>query len=247
MVRSILLIRHGRTAYNAQNRFQGQIDIPLDEVGRWQAERTGEALRELLGLNQRIAPASGATLPDTGETFDPAANLLVVSSDLSRAMATAHAFADPWGLEVHPEPRLRERSFGEWEGVPLPQAEAEYPEDYRAWRDGMGGELRHGAESRAALGERGMQAVNDWARRASDDQTILFFSHGACIAETIDCMLEPVGSTSGIANFSTMRNDHWAELIPFESQAAGQRWRLLFYNRGPALAMTPQWENPFGE
>ena len=46
-VHAITLVRHGRTAYNAQHRLQGQIDIPLDEVGRWQVEQTGKALREL--------------------------------------------------------------------------------------------------------------------------------------------------------------------------------------------------------
>ena len=46
-VRSITLVRHGRTAYNAQHRLQGQIDIPLDEVGMWQVRQTASALREL--------------------------------------------------------------------------------------------------------------------------------------------------------------------------------------------------------
>ncbi|MDD6373003.1 MAG: histidine phosphatase family protein [Bifidobacteriaceae bacterium] len=247
MARSIYLIRHGRTAYNAQNRFQGQVDIPLDEVGVWQADRTGEALRELLSHNQRIAPASGATLPSDGTQFNPASSIVVVSSDLSRATQTAHAFADSWGLEVHLDKRLRERAFGDWEGVPLAQAEHDFPEDFRLWRDGMGGELRHGAESRESLGTRGMEAVNDWASRVDDDQIVMFFSHGACIAETIDHMLEPVGTTSGIANFSTMRNDHWAELIPFDRPGQEQRWRLLFYNRGPAAAMLPSWDDPFGQ
>lgn len=245
MVRQIILVRHGRTAYNAQNRFQGQIDIPLDAVGMWQAERTGEALRQLLEADERIAPASGAPIAGDGPAFDPAADVLVVASDLSRAASTAHSFADPWGLDVHLEPRLRERSFGQWEGVRLEDAKHDYPRDYADWRDGKGGELRHGAESRDSLGTRGMQAINDWAARAGEDQTIVFFSHGACIAETIDHMLEPVGTTGGIANFSTMRNDHWAQLVPYEPNGGDPRWRLMYYNRGPALAMTPQWENPF--
>ena len=47
-VHAITLVRHGRTAYNAQHRLQGQIDIPLDEVGQWQVRQTADALRELL-------------------------------------------------------------------------------------------------------------------------------------------------------------------------------------------------------
>ena len=46
-VRAITLVRHGRTKYNASGRLQGQIDIPLDPVGAWQAQQTSEALREL--------------------------------------------------------------------------------------------------------------------------------------------------------------------------------------------------------
>ena len=46
-VHAITLVRHGRTAYNAQHRLQGQIDIPLDEVGQWQVRQTADALREL--------------------------------------------------------------------------------------------------------------------------------------------------------------------------------------------------------
>ena len=94
-VRSIFLVRHGRTSYNAAHRLQGQVDIPLDEVGRWQVERTGETLRELY-VERR---------PDV-------TNRIVVASDLCRAAATAHAFADPLELEVNLDPRVRERSFG---------------------------------------------------------------------------------------------------------------------------------------
>ena len=99
-VRSITLVRHGRTAYNAQHRLQGQIDIPLDEVGMWQVRQTASALRELYV-----------------DRHPEAACQLVVCSDLKRAAATAHAFADPLGLDVHPDVRVRERSFGDWEGI----------------------------------------------------------------------------------------------------------------------------------
>ena len=97
-VRSITLIRHGRTSYNARHCFQGQIDIPLDEIGEWQVRQTAQALRSLYVESH------------------PERRQLVVASDLSRAMATAHAFADPLGLVVHPDARVRERNFGEWEG-----------------------------------------------------------------------------------------------------------------------------------
>lgn len=109
-VHAITLVRHGRTAYNAQHRLQGQIDIPLDEVGQWQVRQTADALRELY-VDRR---------PDIP-------NRLVICSDLGRAAATAHAFADPLGLEVHPDIRVRERSFGDWEGIPVEELAQRYP------------------------------------------------------------------------------------------------------------------------
>ena len=130
-VRSIFLVRHGRTSYNAAHRLQGQVDIPLDEVGRWQVERTGETLRELY-VERR---------PDV-------TNRIVVASDLCRAAATAHAFADPLDLDVHLDPRVRERSFGDWDGMAVDDLAERYPEDYRSWAEFRGGEMKYGAEGR---------------------------------------------------------------------------------------------------
>ena len=144
-VHAITLVRHGRTAYNAQHRLQGQIDIPLDEVGQWQVRQTADALRELY-VDRR---------PDIP-------NRLVICSDLGRAAATAHAFADPLGLEVHPDIRVRERSFGDWEGIPVEELAQRYPEDYRSWAEFRGGELKYGAEPKEEVGRRGVEALNDW-------------------------------------------------------------------------------------
>ena len=114
-VHAITLVRHGRTAFNAQHRLQGQINIPLDEVGEWQVRQTARALRELYVDHRPDIP-----------------NRLVVCSDLDRAAATAHAFADPLGLTVHADERARERSFGDWEGVAVEELAERYPEDYRS-------------------------------------------------------------------------------------------------------------------
>ena len=170
-VRSITLIRHGRTSYNARHCFQGQIDIPLDEIGEWQVRQTAQALRSLYVESH------------------PERRQLVVASDLSRAMATAHAFADPLGLVVHPDARVRERNFGEWEGKELAELERECPEDYRAWAEYRGGELRHGAETKAAVGERGRAALEEWSFSAGADTDLYVFSHGSWIAQTVQTVL----------------------------------------------------------
>lgn len=224
-VHAITLVRHGRTAYNAQHRLQGQIDIPLDEVGQWQVRQTAVALRELY-VDRR---------PDIP-------NRLVVCSDLGRASATAHAFADPLGLEVHPDARVRERSFGDWEGIPVEELAQRYPEDYRSWAEFRGGELKYGAEPKEEVGRRGVEALNDWAFRAGSDTDLYVFSHGAWISQTLQTLLGMVDVHGDFADILSMRNAHWVRLIPLEIGST-LRWRLMDYNHGPAIADSEEWEH----
>ena len=111
----LVLWRHGQTPWNAERRFQGQSDIPLDETGQAQAER---AARLLAGLH-----------PD-----------LIVSSDLSRAAGTAAALARLTDLEVMLDKDLRERHGGRWEGLTDAEIRARYPVEHANW-DPPDGEL----------------------------------------------------------------------------------------------------------
>lgn len=225
-VRSITLVRHGRTAYNAQHRLQGQIDIPLDEVGLWQVRQTADALRELYVAHHPDAPRQ-----------------LVVCSDLRRAAATAHAFADPLGLEVHPDIRVRERSFGDWEGIAVEELARRFPDDYRSWAEFRGGELEHGAEPKQEVGRRGVEALNDWAAKAGSDTDLYVFSHGAWISQTLQTLLGLSQVHGDFADVLSMRNAHWARLVPLEVRGK-LRWRLMDYNHGPGAADTERWEHP---
>jgi glucosyl-3-phosphoglycerate phosphatase len=103
-----VLWRHGQTVWNAERRFQGQSDIPLDETGQAQADR---AARLLAGLH-----------PD-----------LIVSSDLSRAAGTAAPLARLTGLEVTLDKDLRERHGGCWEGLTDTEIRARYPAEHASW------------------------------------------------------------------------------------------------------------------
>ena len=104
----LVLWRHGQTVWNAERRFQGQSDIPLDETGQAQADR---AARLLAGLR-----------PD-----------LIVSSDLSRAAGTAAALARLTGLEVTLDKDLRERHGGCWEGLTDTEIRVRYPAEHASW------------------------------------------------------------------------------------------------------------------
>ncbi|KAB8295529.1 histidine phosphatase family protein [Bifidobacterium avesanii] len=225
-VGSVILVRHGRTAYNLAGRFQGQVDIPLDETGMWQVRQTAAALKSLY-VDRR-----------------PGTKQLVVCSDLSRAAATAHAFADPLGLEVHPDERVRERSFGDWEGVAVTDLRERYPEDYRSYANWEGGELNHGAERRHDVGARGVAALNDWAYRAGSDTTLFVFSHGAWISQVVYTLLGEASDNPNYCGVVSMRNAHWARLSLTNVADGTERWRLVDYNHGPAAADTEQWDNP---
>ncbi len=226
-VRSITLVRHGRTSYNAAHRLQGQVDIPLDEVGTWQAERTGETLRHMYVDNRPMVTQR-----------------IVVCSDLVRAEATAHAFADPLGIDVHTDARVRERSFGEWDGMPVSELAERYPDDYRSWAEFRGGEMKYGAESKEAVGQRGVEALRDWSARGDDNTDLFVFSHGAWISQTLQTLLGISETFPDFASVLSMRNAHWTRLIPYDLSDGTVRWRLMEYNHGPAIADTPQWEHP---
>lgn len=100
----VLLIRHGQTAWNAEQRAQGQTDIPLDEEGREQARLLAEGLDD-----------------------QPLARVL--SSDLQRAFMTAEVLARPRNLTLEARPDLRERAFGQWEGVPFLEIRKRFTEE----------------------------------------------------------------------------------------------------------------------
>lgn len=112
-VKNIVLVRHGRTAYNAAMRLQGQVDIPLDDIGRWQAAEAAKVLAQ-----------------------SPLATPFILASDLERARDTARVIGDALGVEVHTDARLRERGFGPWEGLTRPEIEEKWPGQYALWAGG---------------------------------------------------------------------------------------------------------------
>ena len=134
----LLFIRHGETDWNRQQRFQGQIDVPLNQTGEQQAAR----------LAQRLAP----------ERHD-----LLFSSDLLRARQTAAPLAAAWQLPLQPLPGLREQSFGVLEGLDVPAIQAQHP---ALWRDWVGGDADFappGGESQRQFHTRVLQAVQTLA------------------------------------------------------------------------------------
>lgn len=134
-VTRVVVWRHGRTTWNAQGRFQGQADPPLDQIG---AAQSRQAARYLA-----VDP------PD-----------LILTSDLLRATSTADALRELTGLPVIVEPRLREIDLGSWQGLTRAEVDARYPEQYAAWLNGRM-PIERGGETRAHLDDRVLSALRD--------------------------------------------------------------------------------------
>ena len=260
MIDEVLFLRHGRTAYNLARRLQGQIDIPLDIVGRWQADQSAYELAKtyywakvahIADHNDELAqPAyEGAYLADLNEINEaPAASrrMVVVSSDLFRAQQTAHAIADLLGLDVALDPRLRERSFGEWEGMTREEILEQYADDYHSWRAHTGGETKHGVESR----QRGSQAIRSIIAEHADDPTattLLAVGHGSWIVATVAVLLDM--DPDDLNNLGAMRNAFWTSMSVNTGGSNGPadpdtwQWKLDAFNQGPAIAALTDWEN----
>ena len=105
----IVAIRHGETAWNVDTRIPGQLDVPLNGKGPWQARRLGESLA------------------DEGITA-------LYSSDLQRALQTAQSVAAACAVEVRTDTGLRERAFGVFEGLTWAEIERDHPAESERWR-----------------------------------------------------------------------------------------------------------------
>ncbi|MBC7609780.1 MAG: histidine phosphatase family protein [Polaromonas sp.] len=148
----IIAIRHGETAWNADARIQGHLDIPLNDVGRRQAQRLAQALGDE---------------PITA----------IYASDLSRAWETAQYVARTLGKEVIEEKGLRERCFGEFEGNTFAEVEARLPDQSLRWRKRDPGFAPAGGESLIVLRKRVLDAAERLAAK-HPGELIAMVGHG---------------------------------------------------------------------
>lgn len=155
-----LFVRHGETDWNCERRCQGFTDIPLNDTGMKQAEKLGTYLQR--------TPIHA-----------------VYTSDLGRAVQTAEKIAHHHGLEVHKRARLRERGYGEWEGLTWEQIAARYPDREEVRQ--VGG--KYGVELFAAL-QRRIIGELDALLRNHPGQTVVAVSHGGTINAFLHVMTD---------------------------------------------------------
>jgi 2,3-bisphosphoglycerate-dependent phosphoglycerate mutase len=152
----IIAVRHGETAWNVDARIQGQLDVGLNDTGRWQARRVGEAL--------------------AGEPISA-----VYSSDLGRAHETAQSIGEATGTPVVAEEGLRERSFGVFEGKTFNEIHETWPDHAQNWRRRIPEwQPPEGGESLLQLRERVTRTMESLAARHPGEQ-IVVVAHGGVL------------------------------------------------------------------
>jgi probable phosphoglycerate mutase len=156
---NILLIRHGETAWNAERRLQGHLDIALNPEGERQARALAAAL--------------------DGEQVD-----LVVASDLQRARQTAEALATTRGMSVRLDRGLRERCYGGFEGLLYAEIEQRFPSEFAAWqRRDIDAAVPAGAnqgETFRQFHQRVIDTILGWAG-AHPGKTLALVAHGGVL------------------------------------------------------------------
>lgn len=177
----VIFVRHGQTEWNVTGRYQGQSDVQLTEEGRQQAQK--------LAANFPV------------DEIDA-----IYASDLTRAMVTAEAIGQRFGLAVQPEAAFRELSFGEWEGLT-------YQQIVENWEDAMANFLQHpdimeipGGESFPEVKQRATTRLNELIKK-HDGQTIVVVAHGAVLRTMLTAALHmPLQYLWSIRQFNTAVN-----------------------------------------
>jgi glucosyl-3-phosphoglycerate phosphatase len=196
----IIIWRHGRTEWNVVARFQGQADVPLDEVGYTQAARAADVL---------------AVYRPTG----------LYSSDLSRSYQTAAVLAERTRLEITTDKRLREIHVGSWEGLVGKEIRAANPDlARRLW---AGEDVRRSptGESPSEVAERMAEALTEIADAAEDHSTVVVVTHGlagrvgAC--RFVGLPFEHWRLFGGLSNCA------W---VSIDRHRSGAYWRIEGYN-----------------
>lgn len=140
------LVRHGETEWNQIRRIQGHSDIDLNEQGLRQAEQVARRFR--------------------GETIHA-----VYSSDLSRARVTASRIADQSGSTISTRSTLRERCYGQWEGLTYEEIRARFEAQ---------DETACGIETFEDMQQRAVNALTELAKN-HPDEAVVVVSHGGLI------------------------------------------------------------------
>jgi alpha-ribazole phosphatase len=153
------LARHGQTDWNLEKRYQGQTDIGLNDTGHGQARELAQVLE--------------------GKQFDA-----IYSSDLKRARQTAELVSLHMGVKLFLDPRLREASFGRWEGETYHEIKSRYPELWEQRKHDPTSFVAPGGETLPQIAVRMSEAATAISE-AFPKGRVLVVSHGLSLAVLI--------------------------------------------------------------
>ena len=151
----LTLVRHGETDWNRIRRFQGQLDVPLNELGQLQARRLAQALAD--------------------DPFD-----LVLASDLTRVRATAAPLLAQRGWTAFHDARWREQRYGAFEGQDVATLRREQPELWRQYGEHRADFAPPGGETTRQFYERVHAAVREVVERHAGLR-VLIVTHGGVL------------------------------------------------------------------
>ena len=220
-IRRLVMLRHGQTNYNAGSRMQGQLDTELTDLGRDQAAAAAEVLAKRQPL-------------------------VIVSSDLRRALDTAVALGERSGQPVLVDTRLRETHLGDWQGMTHLEVDAAAPGARLAWRDDARW-APHGGESRVDVAARNMPLLAELIAEQTEwgldqggndpERPVVLVAHGGLIAALTAALLAlPVDSWPALGG---MGNASWVQLSGHSQPDAAPediRWRLDVWNASAQVA-----------
>ena len=209
MTRRLVLLRHGQTAWNLEERSQGHADISLDEAGHAQAAAA--------------APHLAALEP-----------VRLWSSDLARARETAAYVADATGLVVGTDARLREYDVGVRSGLTRAEFAERHPREHAAWLAHDESLLVEGEESSAQVRARLLPALTDCLHALASGQTGIVVTHGACLKVGLGALLGWPQETS--RTLRGMDNCGWTVVGEHDVQGG---LRLVSYNETAAVGPHP--------
>jgi glucosyl-3-phosphoglycerate phosphatase len=180
-VSRLLLVRHAQSVWNAEGRIQGQACRGLSALGHDQAKAVGAALAE------EVREVDGA--------------VTLVTSDLQRCRETAAPLCERLGVEPTLEPRLRERSFGEWEGRERQDVAVGDAERWGRFCAGEDVVQEVGGESAEQLADRVVPVLRALLDATPEDGLTVAVTHGGPVWQGLHRLLElPVGTLGGVAN-----------------------------------------------
>lgn len=159
----LILVRHAETDWNKESKYQGQKDVNLNATGKSQAEKLGKYLAD--------------------KKID-----VIYSSDLKRASETAGIVNKYHKLQIEKDQRLREISFGDWEGMTYGEIKEVYPDNFRKWFENP---VLTAPPAGETLSEFEKRIINIFSEiiEASDGRSVSVFTHGGVIKVYLSYLL----------------------------------------------------------